>query len=344
MKNILIILFYLLSQPIISIAQDCPTKDIPLFYIPKFLEDFAKEYPNCKCLPSSLKLPTTEKDLTKMKGLSNIDSIRGSLICQNCELNSLMGLENIKYIERDLIIDGPSGIIKDLQGLNNLKEIKGSLIFYAITELKSLEGLNSLKSIGRSLDISNCNKLRSIKELENLKSIGRDLIFYRNDRIQVLNSFISLENIGGDLKISNNDFLTTIADFNKVKIIGGRLEIAENPILSEISGFNSLNSINGNIYIGYCKRLKNLDALSSVVQMDGDLSIISNDSLIDIRGLENIDVSEISGLTINYNSNLSICNNKTVCNYLKIGYSKLSIVGNAGDCAYEHYLHYHCNN
>ena len=106
----------------------------------------------------------------------------------------------------------------DLEGFNQLKEIKGGLKIDSNAGLESLDGLNNLTKIDGDLEINNNNVLENIKALSNLETILR-LHINGNHKLQTLDGLENLKppsSSNAEISIINNNQLSdycTIKDF-----------------------------------------------------------------------------------------------------------------------------------
>jgi hypothetical protein len=256
------------------------------------------------------------EDKTDINFISGFTSTDGSLYIRNTQLLNLYGLENMKSVGRELVIED-NFLLKSLTGIDNLTSIGGNLVIENNLLLKSLTGLDNLTSIGGNLVIGGLNSvntnlnLTSLRGLEKLKLVGGDLIISSN---KALTSFSGLENltsIGRSLWIEYNDDLTSLTGLENIKSVSGGLGIYSNGALTSLSGLDNLISvgellyITGNIHLRSLSGLGNLtsvgglailvnDALTNlaplgkITSVGRDLEISNNDTLASLTGLENI--------------------------------------------------------
>lgn len=98
---------------------------------------------------------------------------------------------NCRKIEGDVFIGNyyQSFDISDLNGLNVLTSIGGSLYIYGNDSLITFSGLNSLKSIGNDFIIWGNDSLISLSGLENLQSVEGNLeigFFLKEDALVII--------------------------------------------------------------------------------------------------------------------------------------------------------------
>ncbi len=89
--------------------------------------------------------------------------------------------------------------------------------------------------------------------------------------------------------------------------------------------------IEGNVTISGSD-ITNLNGLSVVTSIGGDLYIYYNDALTSLTGLNNINGSSISNLTISLNFLLSSCAVQSICDYLAAPNGTIEIHDNAIGC------------
>lgn len=325
------ILLVLLFSCIKSYSQGCPTTDIPDYYFLYEIEEFVNEYPDCSRLPSTLIMHNG--DLTNVAGLSQIDSISGSLVCNECEIDSYIGLENLKYIGQNFVLDEPHSVphFEHLQGLNNLEYIGG---YFNISEgdgLISTSGLDNLQYVG-GINIYESEELIEIVGFEEISEIPGSIILSENYALPNLSGFSNFSTVGGDINIDEMDGLNSLEGLENIETIGGSLVIQSNPILENIDAFSSVISIEENIILRNNDNLNNIVGLSSVNEFNGEISVYNCDDLASLSGIENIDEQYISNLTIRNNENLSNCSLENICSYLTNNIGPATIELNTEGC------------
>lgn len=132
-----------------------------------------------------------------------------------------------EVIQGDVVMFGNS--IYNLDGLNVLTEIQGSLLIGSegvlgpIPNLSSLDGLSNLVSIGGHLGFFGCHSIKNLHGLENLSSIGGSIsIGSTGSYVAYNDSLINLEGIENidpgtidNLTIVNNQFLS-VCEINSI--------------------------------------------------------------------------------------------------------------------------------
>jgi Secretion system C-terminal sorting domain/Putative metal-binding motif len=98
------------------------------------------------------------------------------------------------------------------------------------------------------------------------------------------------------------------------------------------AGAPPCTSINGDVIIrSGASDVTNLNGLSQLNSIQGVLRIESNNALTSLSGLGNLDFNCVTSLEIINNSNLAVCNEVNVCNYLGDG-GAATIMNNASGC------------
>ena len=294
MKKKLLILLFL---PMISFGQNCPTSGFPSYYNCSDIAQFVVDYPNCTNLPSTLRLPYDGGDLTNYPGLAQLDSISGSVDCDECEITSFAGLSNLKYVGGSVNIDEPHDILTDLSGLTNLSHIGFSLSLLECDDLISTNGIGKLKSV-QMVKIVECENLVNIVGFDDIDSLPVGLIIEETS-LTNLNGFNNLKFIG-NLSIYDNPLLNNLIGLSSVSTVDN-IEITENISLQSLLGLDSIipNQITNlilreNDSLSYC----NLDNICEYIDQGyGPSTIYSNkincNSILEIQNqcasLTNVD-------------------------------------------------------
>ena len=283
--------------------------------------------------------------LNDLSGLNNLNSILGFLnIYDNPVLTSLEGLNGLTLIGIGVFIEHNPSLI-NLNGLNSLTIIEERLCIWDNDALVSLLGLNNLGEIGTSLDVRKNDALESLSGLEGLSLIGGGFTIRENPSLTsieglsnlpewvggidigmnpALNSLYGLENItsvGVDsalfgVNIYANDKLINLSGLDNIATIKGGLFISTNNSLLSFEGLNNLTSIDGFLQIWENHVLSNIEGMSGVTSLGSYLGIVENHQLRSLKGLDNIEASSIADLWIGGNDSLSICEVKSICDYL----------------------------
>lgn len=314
-------------------AQGCPTSGYPSFYQCSDIEQFVTDYPDCSRLPSTLLLPQWGvSSLDIYPELALLDSISGNLLCDECSIDALIGLENISYVGGNVKIDEPHGTLTNLQGLNNLSYVGGNFILTECSDLISTNGLDNLLYIGNNISLNDNNQLIEIIGFENIHHLPGQLYFNEQDAMIDLSGFDSLITVGSNIRIWDNAVLNSLDGLNNIELIGGDLDIDHNDSLLQLDALKNLNTIGQNLVISKNERLDNIEALSSIVNFNGQIIVYQNDLLTSLSGLENIEAGSINNLYLSNCSSLSLCAQPNICEYLTNSMGPSTINFNDNGC------------
>jgi len=238
----------------------------------------------------------------------------------------------------------PEGIVLSTQAeIDNFQnnypdcaEIEGDVEISG-DDIVNLNGLNSISTIGGSLVIYSNLSLVDLTGLENLISVFGSL-------------HIGLPNPGGAW---GNISLTSLSGLNNLTFIAGDLWIVGHSLLTNFNGLESLASIGGDLNIGHFgppngpygnPLVINCAGLESLSSIGGDLSILGNNSLSSLDGLGNIASGSVENLTIFGNYNLNSCDVQSICDYLIAPAGGVNISDNAPGCNSSEEIKEDCEN
>lgn len=233
-------------------------------------------------------------------------------------------------IEGNVTINGDN--ITNLNGLNGLTFIGGSLNINGNNALTSLTGLDNLTSIGDELSIFGNGALSSLTGLENLSFIGNILYIFGNNALTSLTGLQNLTSLEEGLTLFYNDALVSLTGLKNLTSIGNFLSIGGNNTLTSLTGLENLASIGGAFSIGKNNALTSLTGLENLTSIGGALIISENNSITSLTGLENINAGTITNVKIFDNPTLSDCAIQSICEYLAAPNGVFEIHGNATGC------------
>lgn len=155
-------------------------------------------------------------------------------------------------------------------------------------EIKNLDGLNQLRVIRGDLNIGICDSLPSFSGLDNLDSIGGDFKFTGTALVKDLTGLGDLKYVGGLMRLIALPALENLQGLTSLDSIGNYLQLERNHSLTSLRGIENLNKINS-------IRIEENDALENLVGLEGysdvpnlSLHISDNRSLQSLQGLENL--------------------------------------------------------
>jgi hypothetical protein len=186
----------------------------------------------------------------------------------------------------------PGGIVFNSQvEINNFPtlypgctEIQGNVEINGV-DISNLDGLNQINIIGGSLNLNNNPNLTDISGLNNLQTVGNELNLNSNPGILDLDGFASLTTVGGNFDIRNIDALTQVDGLSLLTSVGGRLKIDDNNVLTNINGLSALTTIGGSLQLFNNDALASFTGLDNVSSIGGSLTIEGNDAITDLTGL-----------------------------------------------------------
>jgi hypothetical protein len=133
------------------------------------------------------------------------------------------------------------------------------------------------------------------------------------------------------MQIWYNDSLKAFNGLDSLKSIGGSCIIGSNGELYNLDGLENLKTVGFGLLISN-EKLNDITALKSVNSIGSTLDVNHSSGLYSLEGLENILPASIQGLSIHDNINLSTCDLKSICEYLKSPTGEVQITNNAPGC------------
>ena len=266
-------------------------------------------------ITSSLEILTNKK-LTSLTGLHNLESVLGYLtISNNTLLQSLEGLSRLRVVASELRISKNATLV-NLKGLENLTKLVSNTIIEHNYSLIDLTGLDNIKSVGY-LHFAHNSAFESFAGLHNLETIGgmtiaannslsslegfgetltkiNHLYITDNAKLNDLNGLLATDGVlDGSMRIINNQSLESLEGLKFKSEITFAVEVKGNPLLTDISAMNAINEVGRDLTISENETLENLDGLSNLFSVgnlyNSDngyvLTITNNKSLVDFCGL-----------------------------------------------------------
>nr|NQU90819.1 T9SS type A sorting domain-containing protein [Bacteroidota bacterium] len=248
-------------------------------------------------------------------------------------------------IEGDVSISGFSFFysnITNLDGLDVITSIGGTLSIWKNGLLTDLGGLENLTTIGNNLNIGKEQPggvggnlvFATLNGLENLSHIGGWLIIYNNPALTNISSLNNLTFLGGDMVVAETA-LTSLSGLENLNVIYGGLTIGDSQgNLTSLAGLDNITSIEGDLLISNCAGLIDLSALSNLQNLGGNFKLYENENLESLSGLENLTLIE-GNIDIQYCNSLTNLNglnniesiNGSIGVYIRDNDALLSLVG-----------------
>lgn len=175
-------------------------------------------------------------------------------------------------------------------------------------------------------DITNLNGLQNITTFE----AG----FWIED-CPLLDNLSGLENVnyvGDYLELGLLPLIESIEELSSITYVGGALDIVNMPNLTNINGFENISSSPTHLLLWYNPTLTDIEGARHLQSITTLLSIKYNALLSDISPLQNIDLSELSSLTIKENPHLSSCHINSICLALENESISFTIENNLNGC------------
>ena len=140
----------------------------------------------------------------------------------------------------------------------------------------------------------------------------------------------ALSRVGVDLDLNNNPSLLNITGFSGISAIGRDLYLTNNIQLERVDGLDNLKDIGRHLVVNSNDRLEDLSGFRQLTRVRGQMDVQSNETLESLAGLDNITASELDALLIRYNSRLTVCSVRSVCEYLGLNGQSNILLNNTG--------------
>lgn len=331
LKNALFCLSLLGSVPLL--AQNCPDHDI-LLRSQTDIDEFATTYPGCLVISKNLIIEEeVAGDIQSLSGLAQITAVTQSIeIRNNRTLTQLSGLEQLSTIGGNLLLLNNNSL-QSLAGLSALERIQGSFRIANDAELRDLNGLQQLDTIGQDLSLVSNTALVNLSGLDSLSWIGGQFNILSNPALTSVNGLNQLREVGEVLQIYNNPMLQSLHALESLQAVGSDLIIDQNIQLSGLNGLSTLTSVGGFLQIVNNTQLTNIASLNQLREINGLLQVYNNPVLSNLHGLDSIRSLSIQDLALLSNPSLSVCDVKSICQYLVIPSSPYAISENLSGCS-----------
>jgi len=291
-------------------VEQCPSSSI-ILTSQEEVDNFLLQYPNCTDI--NVDIFVQGNDIVNLNAFKNIEKIgpasrfwigSNNFLSNRTSLEDLDGLQNLQTVEGTLRInDNP--LLKSLNGLQSL-QIAKNLYIESNPQLINLDGLNNLSEVTSSFLIFQNTKLKNFRGLDNLKSIGIDLIDNTFSTTFTVSGNSSLENFDGlqnlefvkSLYVGQNS-INNFEGLSGLTEISGDFNISNNNILKNFEGLSNLTSIKGELEIEDNLSIIDLEGLESLERVEGGVRMYNNRSLVNLNGLSNLNFIG-GGLQIDY--------------------------------------------
>jgi hypothetical protein len=224
----------------------------------------------------------------QVAALESAGAAAGSVMYGDYSINNsvdLVGMSGFTEITGDLTI--AAGGLPNVDALESLELVGGSLIVRDNTGLTHLDGLTNVTSVGKDLTIEDNETLINLDGLSNITSIGWSLHIKYNDALIDISGLNGIGTIASYLTIQNNNSLEEITGLNSIERLDGQFTVNNNTSLTSITGFASLSETHG-MYINDNNALTEITGFGSIDAINGYLQVYDNDRLMNINGLNTL--------------------------------------------------------
>ncbi len=213
-------------------------------------------------------------------------SFTGDVLLNTQEEVVDFGANNYAQITGNLEIgQTASANVTDLTPLLSLTIVGGNLGVSG--RFINLNGLNNLTAINGTLTVANNLYITNIDELSNVSTIGKSIYFMSNQTLLNVDGLIGIKTVNGQLYLTRNRELTNIDGFRNITSIKDSLYFFDN-LLTNIDGLKSLTTIGIACEINRHFNLINIDGLRNLTSVGENLKLHNNQSLTSIDGLSNL--------------------------------------------------------
>jgi hypothetical protein len=245
--------------------------------------------------------------LTSLDGLESLRCVEGDVVVQfDSSLASLAGLENLWHVGGGLTIAYDMNALTDLDGLAGLTEVGDDVHLEGIPGLTDISALDGLAVVISSLTIEDCPSLHDLYGLQNVTAAGAVYL----DGLGGLTDLSGLESLAtltGDLVVYNCGNLESLDGLDALSgALGCDLRLAQNSQLADLAALASLESINGELFVSSDDSLTGLGGLEGLSSISGGLRFLGNPTLIDINALDGL-AAFSGGFEISDNPSLATC-------------------------------------
>lgn len=182
----------------------------------------------------------TAEDIAKIEGIA---VVTGEVQVNRTNFEHIDFLVCLEQVGRSITIFGNDNLV-DIEGLKNLKSVGemcpanastcGNIVISENASLTDMDGINELVELHGSLSISSNPSLEAITGLSSLVVIRENITIQYNDVLNNLSGFKALKAVGGNFSVTNNPSLC----ISKVNAMGEQLE----QLLGEASTANNDDS------------------------------------------------------------------------------------------------------
>ncbi|MEM1145431.1 MAG: thrombospondin type 3 repeat-containing protein [Pseudomonadota bacterium] len=187
-----------------------------------------------------------------------------SLTIEGSDITNLDGLEGITSVLGSLIVSR-NATLAHLDGLSGISSVGGALAVFDNTALINLDGLSGVTSVGGILNVTGKAVLTNLDGLSGITSVGQSLFVTRNDALTNLDGLRRVTNVGLNLFINNNGALTNLDGLSGITSVASTLQILSNAALTSLEGLSRIISVESRLFVEENSALDNCAALAPVL-------------------------------------------------------------------------------
>lgn len=214
--------------------------------------------------------------LSSLEGLGDITYAKEISIHDNEKITSLSGLEGVRVIGGDLLIND----LRIIDGFNNLDSVLGTIDLRGVEDIP---GFASLKFTGElTIGYSDLQNVDAFSSLTSLERLRLDFV-----ELTSLEGLRNLTTVHGDLQIVSCNELKNLRGLESLINVGS-LQLLHLQSLESLEGLESLAQISGRFWIKGGRRMLSFDGISNLSEIAGDLTVEFNDELTNIDGMQSL--------------------------------------------------------
>tara|TARA_R100000306_G_scaffold59650_1_gene58922 strand:- start:100 stop:1206 length:1107 start_codon:yes stop_codon:yes gene_type:complete len=183
-------------------------------------------------------------------------------------LETLLEIGNIDPIDNFSIQIADNSNLTSLNGLQNLREVKGGITLSNNPSLKSIEQLSFITDITGTLQLSKLPGIINLQPFENLTSIGRHLLIEQMT-VQDFSGLQGITSIGASFVIQDNDNLLNLDGINNLNTIGSDFKIRDNTQIYNLNGLSNLQYVGNNLSVHDNTSLSDFCGITPIITNDG---------------------------------------------------------------------------
>jgi hypothetical protein len=262
-------------------------------------------------------------DNLRVESNERICVLDSSVFKTQVELDSfLLSQPDCNTIDGDLQIgyDDSLSTILNLDGLQNINTVYGSLRIINNPLMHDVSGLSKLREVHGKIEIVNNDSLQSLEQIPTISTTVSGYTLADNANLEKGLS-VSVINMEGSVQLLNNPKLTSIP--MSMEYVNGDFIISGCPQIWRLSSSYPLKNVSGNINFKDLDEWKVFWGFDKLTSVQGNLNI-QNCGINSFFGLHNIDT--IWGdFTIDGNNNLEQINSLNNLHFIR---GQLSITNN----------------